>query len=154
MIEQFAEKNIIRQYTGAGSNQARVGYTEGSQLVGQVMESVRREVESCDHVSGFQFTHSLGGNAGSGLGSLIMDKLRSEYSECVSMSFSVIPRPDFYTKPVEPYNTLLGLHQFSFNTNLICLIDKALNPSETDYSSSTKDIVDFISGFTSIHRFP
>ena len=70
------------------------------------------------------------------------------------MSFSVIPRPDFYTKPVEPYNTLLGLHQFSFNTNLICLIDKALNPSETDYSSSTKDSVDFISGFTSIHRFP
>ena len=35
------------------------------------MESVRREVEPCDRVSGFQFTHCLGGNAGSGPGSLI-----------------------------------------------------------------------------------
>ena len=41
MNEQLTQENLIRQYTCAGGNQAKVGYTEGFELVGQVMESVR-----------------------------------------------------------------------------------------------------------------
>ena len=39
-------------------------------------ELTRREVESCDNVQGFQLIHALGGGTGSGLGTLLINKIR------------------------------------------------------------------------------
>lgn len=44
------------------------------------MDSLRQEAESCDLLQGFQLTHSLGGGSGSGLGCLLLSKLREEVS--------------------------------------------------------------------------
>ena len=41
-----------------------------------VQEVVRKQVEQCDALQGFQLIHSLGGGTGSGLGSLLLSKLR------------------------------------------------------------------------------
>jgi len=40
---------------------------------------VRKEAESCDCLQGFQITHSLGGGTGSGMGTLLISKIREEY---------------------------------------------------------------------------
>lgn len=37
---------------------------------------VRREAEGCDCLQGFQITHSLGGGTGSGMGTLLISKIR------------------------------------------------------------------------------
>lgn len=66
-------------------------YTEGSELVDQVLETVRREAEGCDSMQGFQLCHSLGGGTGSGLGTLILTKLREEYPDRMLSTFSVLP---------------------------------------------------------------
>jgi hypothetical protein len=55
------------------------------------MESVRREVEVADSMQGFQLCHSLGGGTGSGLGTLILTKLREEYHDRMISTFSVLP---------------------------------------------------------------
>lgn len=46
--------------SGAGNNWAKGYYTEGAELVDQIMEGTRHEVESCDNLQGFQLIHSLG----------------------------------------------------------------------------------------------
>ena len=45
------------------------------------MDVVRKEVESCDCLQGFQLTHSLGGGTGSGMGTLLISKMREEYPD-------------------------------------------------------------------------
>lgn len=47
-------------------------------------EIVRRQMETCDALQGFQLIHSLGGGTGSGLGTLLLSKIR-EVSE-ISLS--------------------------------------------------------------------
>lgn len=54
-------------------------YTEGAELIDSVLDVVRKEAESCDCLQGFQIAHSLGGGTGSGMGTLLISKIREEY---------------------------------------------------------------------------
>ena len=42
---------------------------------------------------GFQLTHSLGGGTGSGMGTLLISKIREEYPDRIMNTFSVVPSP-------------------------------------------------------------
>merc|ERR1712032_842782 len=64
---------------GAGNNWAKGHYTEGAELIDSVLDVVRKEAEGCDCLQGFQVTHSLGGGTGSGMGTLLISKIREEY---------------------------------------------------------------------------
>ncbi|KTG45930.1 hypothetical protein cypCar_00004837 [Cyprinus carpio] len=77
----FRPDNFIHGNSGAGNNWAKGHYTEGAELVEQVVDRVRNEAESCDCMQGFQFVHSLGGGTGSGMGTLIINKIREEYPD-------------------------------------------------------------------------
>ena len=44
-------------------------------------------------VAGFQVCHSLGGGTGSGMGTLLISKIREEYPDRMMMTFSVVPSP-------------------------------------------------------------
>jgi hypothetical protein len=76
--------------SGAGNNWAKGHYTEGAELVDQVMDQVRHESESCDCLQGFQFVHSLGGGTGSGMGTLLINKIREEYPDRIMNTFSIM----------------------------------------------------------------
>ena len=41
-----------------------------------ITDVARKEVEGCDNVQGFQLVHALGGGTGSGLGTLLINKIR------------------------------------------------------------------------------
>ena len=43
--------------------------------------------------AGFQVCHSLGGGTGSGMGTLLISKIREEYPDRMMMTFSVVPSP-------------------------------------------------------------
>lgn len=79
--------------SGAGNNWAKGHYTEGAELVDSVLDVVRKESESCDCLQGFQLTHSLGGGTGSGMGTLLISKIREEYPDRIMNTFSVVPSP-------------------------------------------------------------
>merc|ERR1712071_454644 len=76
----FRPDNFVFGQSGAGNNWAKGHYTEGAELVDSVLDVVRKEAESCDCLQGFQLTHSLGGGTGSGMGTLLISKIREEYS--------------------------------------------------------------------------
>lgn len=43
--------------------------------------------------AGFQLCHSLGGGTGSGMGTLLISKIREEYPDRMMCTFSVVPSP-------------------------------------------------------------
>ena len=89
----FRPDNFVFGQSGAGNNWAKGHYTEGAELVDSVLDVVRKESESCDCLQGFQLTHSLGGGTGSGMGTLLISKIREEYPDRIMNTYSVVPSP-------------------------------------------------------------
>merc|ERR1712188_178369 len=75
-----------------------------------VLDVVRKEAEGCDCLQGFQITHSLGGGTGSGMGTLLISKIREEYPDRIMETFSIVPSPKVSDTVVEPYNATLSVH--------------------------------------------
>ncbi|KAD4384693.1 hypothetical protein E3N88_24861 [Mikania micrantha] len=98
-------------------------YTEGAELVDAVLDVVRKEAENCDCLQGFQVCHSLGGGTGSGMGTLLISKIREEYPDRMMLTFSVFPSPKVSDTVVEPYNATLSVHQLVENADECMVLD-------------------------------
>ncbi|EGR27996.1 hypothetical protein IMG5_185210 [Ichthyophthirius multifiliis] len=119
----FRPDNFVFGQTGAGNNWAKGHYTEGAELIDSVLDVVRKEAEGCDCLQGFQITHSLGGGTGSGMGTLLISKVREEYPDRIMETFSVVPSPKVSDTVVEPYNATLSVHQLVENADECMVID-------------------------------
>ncbi|XP_025772901.1 tubulin beta chain isoform X17 [Symphalangus syndactylus] len=134
----FRPDNFVFGQSGAGNNWAKGHYTEGAELVDSVLDVVRKEAESCDCLQGFQLTHSLGGGTGSGMGTLLISKIREEYPDRIMNTFSVVPSPKVSDTVVEPYNATLSVHQLVENTDeTYCIDNEALYDIFTFIGNST-----------------
>ncbi|GLH08961.1 Tubulin beta-1 chain [Gryllus bimaculatus] len=123
----FRPDNFVFAQGGAGNNWAKGHYTEGAELVDAVLDVVRKEAEGCDCLQGFQLTHSLGGGTGSGMGTLLLSKIREEYPDRIMKTYSVVPSPKVSDTVVEPYNATLSVHQLVENTDeSFCIDNEAL----------------------------
>ena len=58
-----------------------------------MFDVIRKEAEAVDCLQGFQLTHSLGGGTGSGMGTLLLKRVREEYPDRIVCSYSVAPSP-------------------------------------------------------------
>lgn len=119
----FRPDNYVYAQSGAGNNWAKGHYTEGAELVDAVLDVVRKEAENCDCMQGFQLCHSLGGGTGSGLGTLLLAKIKEEYPDRMMCAFSVVPSPKVSDTVVEPYNATLSVHQLVENADEVMCID-------------------------------
>uniref|UniRef100_A0A4W6C6X4 Tubulin beta chain n=1 Tax=Lates calcarifer TaxID=8187 RepID=A0A4W6C6X4_LATCA len=104
----FRPDNFVFGQSGAGNNWAKGHYTEGAELVDSVLDVVRKESESCDCLQGFQLTHSLGGGTGSGMGTLLISKIREEYPDRIMNTFSVVPSPKVTNHEMRMAVTFIG----------------------------------------------
>lgn len=154
---------LVTGNSGAGNNWAKGHYTEGAELIENVMDVVRRESESCDCLQGFQIVHSLGGGTGSGMGTLLMNKIREEYPDRILNSFSVMPSPKVSDTVVEPYNAVLSIHQLIENTDACFCIDnealydicfRTLRLTTPTYGDLNHLVSLTMSGITTSLRFP
>lgn len=78
-------------------------------LVDQVMDSLRREIESVDCYQGSVVMHSLGGGTGSGLGCRLLETMRDTYPRAYIVTASVAPSCQCGDTPLQNYNALLTL---------------------------------------------
>ncbi|KAG2133547.1 beta-tubulin 2 [Suillus bovinus] len=123
----FRPDTYFTSDSGAGNNWAKGYYTEGAELIDGILDIVRRQCEATEALQGFQMIHSLGGGTGAGLGSLLLSKLREEYPDRMLSTFSILPAPNVSETVVEPYNSLLSIHQLVDNCDLtICIDNEAL----------------------------
>ena len=148
---------------GAGNNWAKGHYTEGAELIDSVMDVVRKEAESCDCLQGFQVSHSLGGGTGSGMGTLLISKIREEYPDRMMMTFSVVPSPKVSDTVVEPYNATLSVHQLVENADECMILDnealydicfRTLKLTTPTFGDLNHLISAVMSGVTCCLRFP
>ncbi|KAJ7645482.1 beta-tubulin 1 tubb1 [Mycena polygramma] len=159
----FRPDNFVFGQSGAGNNWAKGHYTEGAELVDSVLDVVRREAEGADSLQGFQITHSLGGGTGSGMGTLLISKIREEYPDRMMCTFSVVPSPKVSDTVVEPYNATLSVHQLVENSDeTFCIDNEALydicfrtlklqTPTHDDLNGLVSSVM---SGITTCLRFP
>lgn len=159
----FRPDNFVYGHTGAGNNWAKGHYTDGAELIEPVMELIRKECEACECLQGFQVAHSLGGGTGSGMGTLLTDKVKEEYSDRIICTFSVCPSPKVSDVVVEPYNAILGLHHLLDNGNQTLIIDnealydicfKTLKLNNPTYGDLNHLVSATMSGTTTCLRFP
>uniref|UniRef100_A0A2K6QDJ9 Tubulin beta chain n=1 Tax=Rhinopithecus roxellana TaxID=61622 RepID=A0A2K6QDJ9_RHIRO len=136
---------------GAANNWAKGHYTEGGELMESVMEVVRREAESCDCLQG------------SGMGTLLLCKIREEYPDRIINTFSVLPSPKVSNTVVEPYNATLLVNQLIGNADETFCIDnealfnicsKTLKLPTPTYDDLNHLVSATMSGVTTCLRFP
>jgi len=142
----FRPDNFVFGQTGAGNNWAKGHYTEG-----------------CDCLQGFQICHSLGGGTGSGMGTLLITKVREEYPDRIMETFSIFPSPKVSDTVVEPYNATLSVHQLVENADEVQVIDnealydicfRTLKLTTPTYGDLNHLVSAAISGVTCCLRFP
>ena len=159
----FRPDNFVFGQTGAGNNWAKGHYTEGAELIDSVLDVVRKESESCDCLQGFQVCHSLGGGTGSGMGTLLISKIREEYPDRVMSTYSVIPSPKVSDTVVEPYNATLSVHQLVENSDQCFTLDnealydicfRTLKLTTPTYGDLNHLIAAAVCGTTCSLRFP
>jgi len=124
---------------------------------------VRKEAEGCDCLQGFQVTHSLGGGTGSGMGTLLISKIREEFPDRMMMTFSVFPSPKVSDTVVEPYNCTLSVHQLVENADEVMVIDnealydicfRTLKLATPTYGDLNHLVSAVMAGATCCLRFP
>merc|ERR1719379_615973 len=159
----FRPDNFVNGQSGAGNNWAKGHYTEGAELVDNVMDVVRKEAEGCDMLQGFQITHSMGGGTGAGMGTLLISKVREEYPDRVMSTYSIIPSPKVSDTVVEPYNCTLSVHQLVENADQCFALDnealydicfRTLKLANPTYADLNQLIANAITGTTCSLRFP
>lgn len=159
----FRPDNFIFGQSGAGNNWAKGHYTEGAELVESVLEVIRKEAESADCLQGFQVVHSLGGGTGSGMGTLLISKIREEFPDRMLATFSIFPSPKVSDTVVEPYNATLSVHQLVENADECFVIDnealydicfRTLRLENPTYGDLNHLVSSAMSGITCCLRFP
>ena len=159
----FRPDNMVHGQSGAGNNWAKGHYTEGAELVDSVLDVLRKEAEGCDCLQGFQITHSLGGGTGSGMGTLLVSKIREEFPDRMMATFSVVPSPKVSDTVVEPYNAVLSVNQLVENSDETFCIDnealydicfRTLKLQTPTYGDLNHLVSIVMSGITTCLRFP
>ena len=108
-------------------------------------------------------THSLGGGTGSGMGTLLISKIREEYPDRIMLTFSVCPSPKVSDTVVEPYNATLSVHQLVENADQCFALDnealydicfRTLKLTTPTYGDLNHLVSACMSGVTCSLRFP
>ena len=85
----YHPEQIISGKEDAANNYARGHYTIGKEIVDSVLDRIRKLADNCTGLQGFLVFHATGGGTGSGLGSLLLERLSVDYGRKSKLSFAV-----------------------------------------------------------------
>ncbi len=95
----------------------------GSAVVDEVLAFLHRLTDDAGGPAGIFLLQSLEGGAGSGLGCLILDRLRVEMPSVPIVTAGILPHPSVSHNVTGPYNAALALAGASHLANLTLLLD-------------------------------
>ncbi|XP_045809646.1 tubulin alpha-2 chain-like isoform X4 [Trifolium pratense] len=114
-------KNCFRAFPlamGCGSS-----FSVGREIVELCLDRIRELADSCTGLQGFLVFNAVGGGTGSGLGSLLLERLSVDYGKKSKLGFTIYPSPQVSTAVVEPYNSVLSTHLLLEHTDVVVLLD-------------------------------
>ena len=126
------------------------------------LDRIRKLADNCNGLQGFLFFNSVGGGTGSGLGSLLLERLSVDYGKKSKLGFTVYPSPQVSTTVVEPYNSVLSTHSLLEHTDVAVMLDneaiydicrKSLSIQKPTYLNLNRIIAQTISSLTASLRF-
>merc|ERR1711959_597833 len=119
--------NTFFSETGAGKHVPRTIYLD---LAPTVIDEVRtgtyrllKLADQCTGLQGFMMFNTVGGGTGSGLGSLLLERLSVDYGKKSKIAFCCYPSPQVSTAVVEPYNAVLATHSLLEHTDVAVMLD-------------------------------
>ncbi|KAL6145659.1 hypothetical protein ACLB2K_056344 [Fragaria x ananassa] len=119
----FHPEQLISGKEDAANNFARGHYTIGKEIVDLCLDRIRKLADNCTGLQGFLVFNAVGGGTGSGLGSLLLERLSVDYGKQSKLGFTVYPSPQVSTSVVEPYNSVLSTHSLLEHTDVSVLLD-------------------------------
>jgi len=158
----FHPEQLISGKEDAANNFARGHYTVGKEKVDICLEKIRKMADNCSGLQGFFIFHSVGGGTGSGFGSLLLERLSTEFGKKSKLDFCVYPSPQVSTCVVEPYNSVLSTHALLEHTDVAFLLDNqaiydicksSLDIEMPSYSNLNRLVAQVISSLTTSLRF-
>ena len=158
----FRPDAMVSGKEDAANCYARGHYTAGKEQIEVAMDRLRRMAEQCHALQGFMVFHSFGGGTGSGLGSLLMERMAVEYGKKNKLAFSIYPSPRVSTAIVEPYNTVLYTHTTLEHVDVSFLVDNEaiydlardrLKVERPSYTNLNRLIAQILSSITASLRF-
>jgi len=158
----FHPEQLITGKEDAANNYARGHYTIGKELVDTTLDRIRKLTDNCGGLQGFLVFNAVGGGTGSGLGSLLLERLSVDYGKKSKLGFTVYPSPQVSTAVVEPYNSVLSTHSLLEHTDICVVLDneaiydicrRSLNIDRPTYTNLNRLIAQVISSLTASLRF-
>jgi tubulin alpha len=119
----FHPEQVITGKEDAANNYARGHYTIGKEIVDLVLDRLRKLADNCTGLQGFLCFNAVGGGTGSGLGSLLLERLSVDYGRKSKLGFTIYPSPQVATAVVEPYNSVLSTHSLLEHTDVAVMLD-------------------------------
>mmetsp|Transcript_7839 Transcript_7839/g.15133 ORF Transcript_7839/g.15133 Transcript_7839/m.15133 type:complete len:454 (+) Transcript_7839:60-1421(+) len=158
----FHPEQLISGKEDAANNYARGHYTIGKEIVDLALDRIRKLADQCTGLQGFLVFNAVGGGTGSGLGSLLLERLSVDYGKKSKLGFNIYPSPQVSTSVVEPYNCVLSTHALLEHTDVAVLLDNeaiydicrtALGVARPSYTDLNRLIAQVISSLTASLRF-
>jgi len=158
----FHPEQLITGKEDAANNYARGHYTIGKELVDTTLDRIRKLTDNCTGLQGFLVFNAVGGGTGSGLGSLLLERLSVDYGKKSKLGFTVYPSPQVSTAVVEPYNSVLSTHSLLEHTDICVVLDneaiydicrRSLKIDRPTYTNLNRLIAQVISSLTASLRF-
>lgn len=140
----FNERNMLQSSSGLGAgNIWSKGYDYADSEREIFLETIDRELDSCDNLEAFQLVHSVAGGTGSGVGSHILELLSDRYNKKLITTYSVFPESGQSSDVVvQPYNTVLTLRRLIENADANIVVENSalLNNAIRTFQSSSPTI--------------
>lgn len=158
----FHPEQLISGKEDAANNFARGHYTVGKDVLENCLDRIRKLCDNCTSLQGFLVFNAVGGGTGSGLGSLLLERLSVEYGRKPKLGFNIYPSPQVSTAVVEPYNSVLSTHSLLEHTDVAVVLDneaiydickRCLDIERPTYKNLNRLISQVISSLTSSLRF-
>ncbi|VAH94834.1 unnamed protein product [Triticum turgidum subsp. durum] len=158
----FHPEQLISGKEDAANNFARGHYTIGKEIVDLCLDRIRKLADNCTGLQGFLVFNAVGGGTGSGLGSLLLERLSVDYGKKSKLGFTVYPSPQVSTSVVEPYNSVLSTHSLLEHTDVAVLLDneaiydicrRSLDIERPTYTNLNRLVSQVISSLTASLRF-
>ena len=89
----FHPEQLISGKEDAANNFARGHYTIGKEIVDLCLDRIRKLADNCTGLQGFLVFNAVGGGTGSGLGSLLLERLSVDYGKKSKLGFTIYPSP-------------------------------------------------------------
>lgn len=108
--------------SGSGNNWAVGHRVMGEKHGDEILDLIRREMESCDACDAIMWSLSTGGGTGSGLGSFLLERVADEYQNISRIVTVVFPSgPDDVV--TSPYNSILATARLAEFATVVLPVD-------------------------------